>query len=349
MKSISSPSRYIQGAGILYESAVEILKIGHRPLVLCDEVVYNKIGNKFIKAITCHGCRPASSFLEGEVTDIHALVHARIAEEHGADMIVGLGGGRILDMTKLVAGLLELPYVLIPTILSTPASTSSCAILHEDYSPSDLVRGQLGEPSLVISDTQLFLQHASLSILELGLVRCLTCLTAETICQDEDEVSVMDRLLIQGCEQLLLSKGKDAYRSYQLQTTSKSLDDVVEVITFLTGMTTHQDAVRLVSLLYTEIIAHYSEQLKGKEEQIFSCVHLVLLQLKNCSEKEWHSYLEFYRDLNLLSPLCSLPLSASIRLSQTCRTSLEGLPISIERLERVVSELPSLLSSIIEE
>lgn len=349
MKAISSPSRYIQGTGILCESAVEILKIGHRPLVLCDENIYKKIGNKFIKNIKCYGCMPVTSFFVGEVTDIQAYAHARIAEEHDADMIVGLGGGRILDMTKLVAGLLELPYVLIPTILSTPASTSSCAILHEDYSRSETVRGQLGEPTLVIADTQLFLQHTSLSILELGLVRCLTCLTAETICQDEDEVSVMDRLLIQGCEQLLLSKGKDAYRSYQLQTTSKSLDDVIEVITFLTGMTTHQDAVRLVSLLYTEIITHYSEWHKGREEQILSCVHLVLLQLKNCSEKEWHSYLEFYRDLNLLTPLCSLPLSASIRLSQTCRTSLEWLPISIERLERVVSELPSLLSSITEE
>ncbi len=346
MKAISSPSRYIQGAGILYESAVEILKIGHRPLVLCDETIYNKIGNKFIKNITCYGCMPMTSFLMGDVTDIQVFAHARTAEEHKADMVIGLGGGRILDMTKLVAGLLELPYVLIPTILSTPASTSSCAILHEGYSRSDTVRGQLGEPSLVIADTQLFLHHAPLSILELGLVRCLTCLAAESICQDEEQVSVMDRLLIQGCEQLLLSKGKDAYQSYQLQATSKSLEDVVEVITFLTGMATHHDAVRLVSLLYTEIIARYSESIQGKEEQIFTCVHLVLLQLRNCSEKEWQSYLEFYRDLNLLPPLNSLPFSSTTGLSQTCRTSLEGLPVSIEQLEKAVQELPKLLFSL---
>ncbi|WP_238599899.1 hypothetical protein, partial [Streptococcus suis] len=60
----------------------------------------------------------------------------------------------------------------------------------------------------------------------------------------------------------------------------------------------------------------------------------------------WQSYLEFYRDLNLLPPLNSLPFSSTTGLSQTCRTSLEGLPVSIEQLEKAVQELPKLLFSL---
>ncbi|XJS11344.1 iron-containing alcohol dehydrogenase family protein [Aerococcaceae bacterium WGS1372] len=61
----------------------------------------------------------------------------RLSEEigHQADCVVGVGGGRVLDTAKGVAELLNLEYVMIPTVLGTCAAyTPLSAVYHPDHS-----------------------------------------------------------------------------------------------------------------------------------------------------------------------------------------------------------------------
>lgn len=52
MNIFASPSRYIQGENALFENASQILKLGSRPVLLCDDVVYQIVGEKFQAYLT---------------------------------------------------------------------------------------------------------------------------------------------------------------------------------------------------------------------------------------------------------------------------------------------------------
>lgn len=52
----------------------------------------------------------------------------------GADCIIGIGGGRVLDTTKGTADLLNIEYVTVPTVLGTCAAyTPLSAVYHPDH------------------------------------------------------------------------------------------------------------------------------------------------------------------------------------------------------------------------
>ena len=47
MRNFASPSRYIQGENALFENAKTILELGSHPVLLCDSVVYDIVGQHF--------------------------------------------------------------------------------------------------------------------------------------------------------------------------------------------------------------------------------------------------------------------------------------------------------------
>ncbi len=64
MKQFSGLSRTIQGNHLLDTCAIDILKIGHRPLVLCAKQEYNTTVESFVKVLTCHGLIVKIAYME---------------------------------------------------------------------------------------------------------------------------------------------------------------------------------------------------------------------------------------------------------------------------------------------
>ena len=55
MRIFASPSRYIQGENALFENAKTILELGDHPILLCDQLVYELVGEKFEKYLLRFG------------------------------------------------------------------------------------------------------------------------------------------------------------------------------------------------------------------------------------------------------------------------------------------------------
>lgn len=96
-------------------------------------------------------------FLDGEPTVAKADAFAAQARNAGADFIVGLGGGKVLDLSKAVAQRLSLPLATIPTIAATCAAWTSVYLLYTDDHKVDQHEWLDDAPELVLVDKSVIL------------------------------------------------------------------------------------------------------------------------------------------------------------------------------------------------
>lgn len=106
------PSRYVQGKGALTTHLPqELAALGHKALILQDPVVHNTYRDTVATAL--HGVIEFDiEVFSSECSDEEiARISAR-AQEIGADVIVGMGGGKTLDTAKATGASL-LPWFLL--------------------------------------------------------------------------------------------------------------------------------------------------------------------------------------------------------------------------------------------
>ena len=124
MRNFASPSRYIQGENALFENAKTILELGSHPVLLCDSVVYDIVGQRFEEYLVQNGLTVVPVFFNGEASDNEINRVVSLAKEKGCNLVIGLGGGKTIDSAKAIADLLKSPVVIAPTIASTDAPVS---------------------------------------------------------------------------------------------------------------------------------------------------------------------------------------------------------------------------------
>lgn len=132
MVGILSPGRYISERGAVARVGAEVATLGDSALLVHGSVGIGLVGDTLRSQLAASGVR----FTEvehtgycGEATVERIVAPARTAGYHS---VVGVGGGRVLDVSKAVAQALALPFVLIPT---SPATCSASTTVIVDYTP----------------------------------------------------------------------------------------------------------------------------------------------------------------------------------------------------------------------
>ena len=89
-----------KGENALFENAKPILELGSHPVLLCDSVVYDIVGERFEKYLLRYGFTVLPVFFNGEASDNEINRVVSLAEENGCDLVIGLGGGKTIDSAK---------------------------------------------------------------------------------------------------------------------------------------------------------------------------------------------------------------------------------------------------------
>ena len=144
------PGKYIQGVGAIGELPALIGSLGGRGLILASPSVHHKV------LPTCGvdwGARGACiEVFRGECCeDELSRLTAAIAQSR-ADVLVGMGGGKAIDTAKIAADRAGLPVIVVPTIASTDAPTSGCAVIYSSDGVFDSVCYQRMNPAAVLVD-----------------------------------------------------------------------------------------------------------------------------------------------------------------------------------------------------
>ena len=112
---VGSPSRYIQGKGTLKELNKYTEKLGKKLLVIVSASGKKRVSAAVEASIAGTDTSVTWEIFNGECsrTEINRIL--KTYQEIGGEVVVGIGGGKILDTAKAVAFYAKTPVVIVPT------------------------------------------------------------------------------------------------------------------------------------------------------------------------------------------------------------------------------------------
>lgn len=147
--------RYVQEAGLLRRSGTEIARFGHAPLLVGGPTAWSLTRGTIEDSLKQADLIYRIWEHRGTCNDEDAKKLAELAKQEGFDVIVGVGGGVIMDFSKLIAHFASLPVVNIPTSSATCAAYTPLSVR---YTPEGRTVGSLHydhEVDSVLVDTEI--------------------------------------------------------------------------------------------------------------------------------------------------------------------------------------------------
>lgn len=234
----ASPGKYIQGAGAVGRLGGVLEGLGSkRPLILGDPIVEEIMGG------TLGGISGATRVeFGGECSPEEIDRVAKAASENDADAVVGIGGGKTIDAAKAVAHPAGLPLVVVPTIASTDAPTSSLSVVYDEDGAFKEYRFFGKNPDAVVVDTAV-IARAPVRFLVAGIGDGLsTYFEADASSRTRKQTmaggapTLAALAIARLCYDTLLEHGLAARLAVERQAVTPSVEKVVEANTLLSGL-----------------------------------------------------------------------------------------------------------------
>ena len=241
-KIILSPSKYVQGYNTIERLEVYTSSLGKNSLIIADDFI-----TKIIKEPVSNSYQNSSNNIlfekfngECSKTEINRLME--IIQQNKIDSIVGIGGGKTLDTAKAVSYYAKIPVVIVPTIASTDAPCSALSVIYTDEGVFSEYLFLSKNPDLVIMDTKI-IANAPVRLLAAGMGDALAtyfearaCTAANKKTMAGGTATKASAALAELCYNTLLSDGYLAKLSVENKVVTKSLENIIEANTYLSGV-----------------------------------------------------------------------------------------------------------------
>jgi glycerol dehydrogenase len=152
---IACPGKYIQGRGEFANLPTHLKALGKKAFIIISAGSIERFGDMLKEkfgdaAFDFEFCKFGGECCYEEMERL-----SEACRSLGCDIIVGMGGGKIMDTAKGVAHYTKLPLAVCPTIAATDAPCSSLAVV---YTPDGIFEGFLftsRNPEIVSVDTEI--------------------------------------------------------------------------------------------------------------------------------------------------------------------------------------------------
>ena len=243
MKSVLiAPHKYIQGRGVLSELGGYLKLLGQKPLVLWDSCVKGLVAEAVQKSLQDAGLDMIDVEFQGEATADERARVTQIARDGGADISVGIGGGKVLDIAKAVAVDAGIRMVTCPTIASNDSPTSAASVWYDENHNFVGFDCWPFNPDIVLVDTQLIV-NGPVRAFVAGMGDALsTWIEAEAAFKSRAQNIAGGRptmaamAIARLCFETLLEHGLDAKRDVELHVVTPAVEKVVEANVLLSGL-----------------------------------------------------------------------------------------------------------------
>jgi glycerol dehydrogenase len=234
------PGKYIQGEGAISLLPALVDSLGKKGLIigslsgigriLADQGLSAELGSLDKEAFSGECCL-------SEIDRLEELVRQK-----KADVIIGMGGGKVIDTAKVVADRIGIPVIVVPTIASTDAPCSGCAVLYSDDGIFQSVYYPRSNPDVVLMDVSL-ISKAPVRFLVSGIGDALStwfearsCDLSGSMNECGGHPTLTGFNLARLCYETILRYGEEAKAANEKKIVTPSLHYVIEANTLMSGI-----------------------------------------------------------------------------------------------------------------
>ncbi len=234
------PGKYLQGSGLLNELPNLIELFGLRGMIIASKSVNKNI----LPHLQTEHKRISIVFEEfgGECSDKEINRLQKVVLEKNIEVLIGMGGGKVIDTAKIVADKLNIPVIIFPTIASTDAPCSGVAVVYSDDGVFDYVYYLKLNPQIVAVDMDI-IAKAPVRFLIAGIGDALATRFEAEACyraNSKNECGGYGTLtalsLAQLCYNTIVKYGELAVAANKNNVVTDAFNHVVEANTLLSGL-----------------------------------------------------------------------------------------------------------------
>ena len=313
-KVFISPGAYIQGAGVLNTIGNETKKIGNKPLVLSDDIVWELTKDTVTKSFEAADIDYFYAEFHGESSESEIERLADVGKEHSSDLVIGIGGGKTIDTAKAVADLLKLPVIIAPSTASTDAPTSALSVIYSDEGVFESYKFFDKNPDLVLVDSEVIV-NAPPYLFASGIGDAMATLVESRASQKRNsdtmaggKATLAAQAIAEKAEKVLFEQGVSAYEAAKKGLVTPQVEAVIEVNTLLSGLGFENGGLAAAHAVHNGFTA-----LEGKihdlshGQKVFYGI-LTQLVLEGRTDEDILRYVEFFKKLSLPTTLKEMHL-----------------------------------------
>jgi glycerol dehydrogenase len=279
--AFAAPGRYIQGRGAIYRIGEVLEQLGSsKPLILLDPMVKEIVGDALESV--------SGAFyvdFNGECSPEEIDRVAGEARDGGADAVVGIGGGKVIDTAKAVANPAGLPLIIAATIASTDAPTSSLSVIYTEEGEFQEYRFFGRNPDAVIVDTEI-VAKAPVRLLVAGIGDGMSTYFEADASSRTRKPAIAGGAPTQAaltlarlCYDTLLEYGLAARLAVEQDAVTPAVERVVEANTLLSGLGFESGGLAAAHSIHNGLTALEGTHDYGHGEKVaFGVISMLMLE-----------------------------------------------------------------------
>jgi glycerol dehydrogenase len=244
LKVFCAPTRYTQGPHATEQLGVEIRNLGldGPAVIVAGSSAIRFLSQTWERTFQEAGIKHQVLPFAGECTAAEIRRGGEAARAAHAQVVIGAGGGKVLDTARAIAADLSLPVINCPTIASSDAPCSALSVIYTEAGGVEEYRIYRRNPDLVLVDTSI-IAKSPVRPLVAGMGDALATWFEARVCVEggvknmRGGASTRSALaLAELCYKTLLADGLAAIEALHQQEATDALERLVEANTLLSGL-----------------------------------------------------------------------------------------------------------------
>jgi glycerol dehydrogenase len=235
---------YIQGPGEFNNLEVYSNAFSNKVFFLIDGFLYDTFGERISGIYKETGSKYVTEKCNTECSRNEIDRVTKLIRQSGAGLVVGVGGGKTIDVTKMAANELDIPYFVAPTSASTDAPVSCIAVIYTDDGIHAGTASLKRAAEIVLMDSEI-IAKAPIRLFKAGMADALATWFEAQTRERSDTPNNIGRgfrrtkagmAIAKLSYEILMEDGLKALQALENGVITEAVENIIETNTLLSGL-----------------------------------------------------------------------------------------------------------------